>query len=73
MYAIFVTLNSKDLALKKRVSKFTQKSFMSLTPGWEGTAGSNASVTMKEKSIITLTPGVNIIKLFSFIADDEAK
>jgi hypothetical protein len=45
---------------------------MSLTPGWEGMAGSNASVTNK-KSFITLTPGVNIIKLFSFVADDEAK
>jgi hypothetical protein len=26
----------------------------------------------KKKSFITLTPGVNVIKLFSFIADDEA-
>ncbi len=26
----------------------------------------------KEKSLITLTPGVNVIKLFSSIADDEA-
>ncbi len=26
-----------------------------------------------EKSFITLTPGVNVIKLFSFIPDDEAQ
>jgi len=31
-----------------------------------------ASVT-KEKGFIRLTPGVNVIKLFYFIADDEAK
>ncbi len=30
------------------------------------------SVT-KKKSFIRLTPGVNVLKLFSFIADDEAK
>jgi hypothetical protein len=28
---------------------------------------------MKEKSFITLTPGVNVIKLFSFVTDDEAQ
>jgi hypothetical protein len=27
---------------------------------------------MKEKSFITLGPGVNVIKLFSFVADKEA-
>ncbi len=32
-----------------------------------------SSTVMKEKSFITLTPGINVIKLFSFVADDEAK
>jgi hypothetical protein len=27
----------------------------------------------EEKSFITSTPGINVIKLFSFIADDKAK
>jgi hypothetical protein len=27
----------------------------------------------EEKSFITLTPGPNVIKLFFFVADDEAK
>jgi hypothetical protein len=27
----------------------------------------------KKKSFIVLTPGVNIIKLFSFVTDDEAQ
>jgi hypothetical protein len=31
------------------------------------------SVVTKKKSFIMLTPGVNVIKPFSFIADDEAK
>jgi hypothetical protein len=26
----------------------------------------------EEKGLVTLTPGVNLIKLFSFITDDEA-
>jgi hypothetical protein len=29
-------------------------------------------LTMKKISYLALTPGVNVIKLFSFIADDEA-
>jgi hypothetical protein len=32
----------------------------------------SSSVT-KEKSFIILTPGVNVIKLFSFVTVDEAK
>jgi len=28
---------------------------------------------MKKNSFMTLTPGVNVIKLFFFIAEDEAK
>jgi hypothetical protein len=32
----------------------------------------NVNDVMK-KCFITLRPGVNVIKLFSFIADDEAK
>jgi hypothetical protein len=31
-----------------------------------------ASVMMPKK-VQTLTPGVNVIKLFSFVADDKAK
>jgi hypothetical protein len=31
------------------------------------------SSATKEKSFKTLAPGVNIIKLFSFVADDDAK
>jgi hypothetical protein len=27
----------------------------------------------EKKVLITLTPGVNVIKRFSFVADDEAK
>ncbi len=30
-------------------------------------------ISDEEKSLMTLTPGVNVMKLFSFIADDEAK
>jgi hypothetical protein len=28
---------------------------------------------MQEKSFMRLTPGVNVIKLFFFVADDEAQ
>jgi hypothetical protein len=45
---------------------------------WKGFPRINAlaylasSSAMKEKSFITLNPGVNVIKLFSFVADDKA-
>jgi hypothetical protein len=31
-----------------------------------------SSTVTKEKSFIRLTPGVNVLKLFSFVTDDEA-
>jgi hypothetical protein len=45
----------------KRVSKDKHSSLLGLF------------VCDKEKSLITSTPGVNVIKLFSFVADDETK
>ncbi len=32
-----------------------------------------SSIVTKEKCFITLTPGVNVIKLLLFVADDETK
>ncbi len=46
---------------------------------WKGLTGTNTMAYYKcseitaVKSFIVMTPGVNVIKLFSFIADDEAK
>jgi hypothetical protein len=31
------------------------------------------SMSDEDESLIALTPGVNVIKVFSFVADDEAK
>jgi hypothetical protein len=47
-------------------------------PDWKVIAYTNtlaywaSSTVTKEKCFITLTPGVDVIKLFSFVADDEA-
>jgi hypothetical protein len=48
--------------------------------GWKGLSWTTytlayvvASSVTKEKSLTTLTPGVNVIKLFSSVAEDEAK
>jgi hypothetical protein len=41
-------------------------------PGTNTLAYLASSSAMKEKSFITLTPVVNVIKLFSFVTDDEA-
>jgi len=49
-----------------------------LGPGWKGLPGTNTlayypgELVTNEKSSIRLTPGVNVIKLFSFLTDDEA-
>ncbi len=46
---------------------------------WKGLPGTNDQAYFKKlkitavKSFITWTPGVNVIKLFSFIADNEAQ
>jgi hypothetical protein len=50
-----------------------------IRPGWKSLPWSNApaylkfSFLKKKKSFLTLTPGFNVINLFSFVADDEAK
>ncbi len=49
-----------------------QKSFMTLSLGWKGSAGTNTSyyavsVSDEEKRFITLTPGANVIKLFAAV------
>ncbi len=50
-----------------------------LRPNWKGFIRTNtvaymaSSSATKEKSFITLTPGVNVIKPFFFITDDDAK
>jgi hypothetical protein len=41
-------------------------------PGINTLAYLASSSVMKKKGFITLTPGVNVMKLFSFAADDEA-
>jgi len=46
---------------------------------WKGLVRTNAPAYLarllatKKKSFITLTPGANVIKLFSFAAADKAK
>ena len=44
-------------------------------PDWKVIASTNALAysSMTKKSFVRVTPGVNVIKLVSFIADDEAK
>jgi hypothetical protein len=47
-----------------------------IRPGWDGLPRTNTiliEVGDKEKRLITLTPGVNVKKHFSFISDDEAQ
>ncbi len=48
---------------------------MRLTPGWKVLPEINVTSLRVTKTnvFIALTPGVNVIKLFFFIADDEAK
>ncbi len=42
-------------------------------PGANTPAYLALSLAMKKKGFITLTPGVNVIKLFFFVTDDKAK
>ncbi len=41
--------------------------------GKRSTLYTKLTVTKEMESFITLTPGVNVIKLFSFITDDKAQ
>jgi hypothetical protein len=41
--------------------------------GYEHSSLFGLFISNEEKSLISLTQGVNVIKLFSFVADDKAK
>jgi hypothetical protein len=44
-----------------------------IIPGWKGIPGALAYYGINGKHYITLTTGVNVMKLCFFIADAEAK
>jgi hypothetical protein len=56
-----LAMSSNSMTSLERVSKDKCSSLLGLFDSNKG------------KSLITLTPGVNVIKLFSFVTDDEAR